>query len=383
MWNDIDEKIISVKGFCLSSKYKEGIIFGQNKNIKTMGFIEVETESGEKGYGENYASIYAPELLPPIVEFLEKFFKGKKVGEKNLINEVYKVPFIGRNGVIKSIAGSIEIAIWDLRGKLLKKPTYQLFEKRRNKIKCYGSGGSIIMTDKEIISEIDKSLNEGFDSYKMRVGYQAWDKDIERVQCARKQLKGDLMVDAIMGTLTPPWNFKTALEKIEDLSKTDIRWIEEPLHPDNVEDLFYLKEKSKIPVAAGEAYSGKLEFNNLIKNNAVDILQFDSTHSGGFELCQDISKKCLDKKMECAVHVWGSAIAVSANTHLSYSLENISYVEIPLVKLDISEYMWVEKPKISNGFIELSDAPGLGVLITDEIKNKFKPIKDTAFEIKK
>ena len=382
MWHNIDEKIVSVKGYCLSSKYKEGKIFGQNKNIKTMGFIEVETESGERGFGENYAAIYAPELLTPTVKFLERFFKGKKVGDKNLINEIYKVPFIGRNGFIKSVSGSVEIALWDLRGKLLKKPTYELFERKNKKIKCYASGGSIIMTEREIIDEIHKSFKSGFNSYKMRVGYQAWDADVKRVESARNNIKkGDLMVDAIMGTINPPWNLHQAQKKIEDLSKFNLRWIEEPLHPDDVENLRLLKEKSSIPIAAGEAYSGKFEYNNLIENKSLDILQFDCTHSGGIEFCQHLSKKCSDKNIENAVHIWGSAVAVSANINLSLSLENISFVEIPIIKLDISEHMWSEKPKISNGFVELSDAPGLGISISDNIKNKFKAVKNTAFHI--
>ena len=69
MWDNIDEKIVSVKAYCLSSKYSGSIIFGHQSSVKTIGFIEVESESGAKGFGENYASIYAPELLPHIVKF--------------------------------------------------------------------------------------------------------------------------------------------------------------------------------------------------------------------------------------------------------------------------------------------------------------------------
>ena len=94
-----------------------------------------------------------------------------------------------------------------------------------------------------------------------------------------------------------------------------------------------LKEKSSIPIAAGEAYSGKFEYNNLIENKSLDILQFDCTHSGGIEFCQHLSKKCSDKNIENAVHIWGSAVAVSANINLSLSLENISFVEIPIIMI--------------------------------------------------
>ena len=135
MWKNIDEKIISVKGFCLSSKFSEGKIYGQHLGVKTFGFIEITTESGKKGFGENYASVYAPEILPKIVEFLEIFLKGKKIGDQNLLDKFNKVPIISRNGILRSICGSVEVAIWDLRGKLLKTEGYIKENKVNNILK--------------------------------------------------------------------------------------------------------------------------------------------------------------------------------------------------------------------------------------------------------
>ena len=384
MWHNIEEKIVAVKGFCLSSKYGDGKIYGQQLEVKTLGFIEIISESGEKGFGESYAAIYTPELLPHIVKFFERQLVGKIIGRINLVEEVTEIPFVGRNGLLKSISGAIEIALWDLRGKLLNKPTYQLFPSKRKMTKCYASGGSVIMNNKEILQDVEKSIKEGFNAYKMRVGYQIWKKDLERVKSAKVNLeKGDLMVDAIMGTLKNPWGLNEAIKKIKSLSKYNLRWIEEPLHPNNIHELSLLRKKSPIPVAAGEAYSGLLEYETILRNKSVNILQFDCTHSGGIELCRKLSKKCKENNIECAIHVWGSALALAANTHLSYSLDNIIYLEIPRIKLEISDYLWLSPPSILNGSIKLSDAPGLGINITDEIKNKFPFIKGSGFKIKK
>ena len=384
MWTEITEKIISVKGFCLSSRYSGGIIHGQSSGIKTVGFIEITSESGKKGFGENYSAIYAPELLPHIVKFFEEFLKDKQIGEKNLISEVCNIPFIGRNGILKSISGSIDIALWDLRGKLLNKPTYELLEEKRKKIPCYASGGSVIMNEKEIIEDVRKSVNEGFKAYKMRIGFQNWKKDLERVKSARNNLGDkDLMVDAIMGTLNPPWNLNEAIKKINDLEEFKIKWIEEPLHPDSIKELSLLKKKIKIPIAAGEAYSGLSEYELLINNKSVDVLQFDCTHSGGIELCKLLSKKSLKNNIDCAIHVWGSSISLAANAHLSFSLENVFFIEIPRIKLEISDHLWIEKPKFLDGFLRLSDAPGLGIDINDKTKNMFPLIKNSGFKIKK
>ena len=96
-----------------------------------------------------------------------------------------------------------------------------------------------------------------------------------------------------------------------------------------------------------------------------------------------LPQKCKENNIECAIHVWGSALALAANAHLSYSLDNIIYLEIPRIKLEISDYLWLSPPSILNGSIKLSDAPGLGINITDEIKNKFPFIKGSGFKIKK
>ena len=101
------------------------------------------------------------------------------------------------------------------------------------------------------------------------------------------------MLDAIMGTLRPAWSLEDALKKIKDLSKFKPRWIEEPLNPENISELNILKKNSKVPIAAGEAYSGKLEYDLIIKNKSVDVLQFDCTHSGGIDFCMQLSKDCL------------------------------------------------------------------------------------------
>ena len=119
MWSNIDEKIVSIKSFCLSSKILKGKILGQKNQIKTFGFIEIESESGKKGFSENYASVYVTELTNSTVEYLQKFIVGKKISDKDLFSDVANIPIIARNGLIKSIIGSIEVAIWDLRGKIL------------------------------------------------------------------------------------------------------------------------------------------------------------------------------------------------------------------------------------------------------------------------
>ena len=109
--------------------------------------------------------------------------------------------------------------------------------------------------------------------------------------------------------------------------------------------------------------------------NAVDVLQFDATHSGGMLNCIDLAIKAEKKKIDSALHVWGSAIAIAANAQVALAVPSIDFLEIPMVSLEIANEMWVEMPKIKNGRWYASNTPGLGVKLDDYLlsKYKFKP----------
>ena len=76
---NLDEKITSIEGFCLSSPYGDGNVYGQPKGVKSLGFIEVKSESGISGFGETYSGIYSPELISPITKYLSHYIIGKKL----------------------------------------------------------------------------------------------------------------------------------------------------------------------------------------------------------------------------------------------------------------------------------------------------------------
>ena len=381
MWSNIDEKIVSIKSFCLSSKILKGKILGQKNQIKTFGFIEIESESGKKGFSENYASVYVTELTNSTVEYLQKFIVGKKISDKDLLSDVANIPIIARNGLIKSIIGSIEVAIWDLRGKILNKPVYELLEKQKNEVKCYASGGSISMDINQIEKEIEEILKKDFKAYKMRVGLETWNKDLKRITKAKSKLSGNkLMIDAIMGTISPGWSLEEAKSKIKDLIEFEPIWLEEPIHPSKILEYIKLKNE-KIPIAAGEAYSGIFEFDYLINNKSVDVLQFDCTHSG-VNICKEIAKKSSNKNIKNAIHVWGSPLALSSNLNLALSLNDLSFFEVPQIDFELSNYIETNNVKLINGYASLDDTPGYGININRDIKEKFKFVKGTEFHLK-
>ena len=235
----------------------------------------------------------------------------------------------------------------------------------------------------QIEKEIEEILKKDFKAYKMRVGLETWNKDLKRITKAKSKLSGNkLMIDAIMGTISPGWSLEEAKSKIKDLIEFEPIWLEEPIHPSKILEYIKLKNE-KIPIAAGEAYSGIFEFDYLINNKSVDVLQFDCTHSGGIELCKEIAKKSSNKNIKNAIHVWGSPLALSSNLNLALSLNDLSFFEVPQIDFELSNYIETNNVKLINGYASLDDTPGYGININRDIKEKFKFVKGTEFHLKK
>jgi L-alanine-DL-glutamate epimerase-like enolase superfamily enzyme len=374
MYKQIDERIKKVEGFALSSPYGKGESLGQPLGVKSVGLVKIYTESGAYGLGETYSGVYAPELIQPIVVFLESYLIGRLIGDDLIFDDIKNIPFIGGNGILQSVFSAIEIAIWDVRGKILELPTSQLINNNsRKSIPLYASSGTVIFTPDDITKDVENILNLGYTAYKMRVGYQDWNTDIKRVENARNALgNNDLMVDAIMGTLRPAWNSEKAISRAKNLVDFNLRWLEEPVHPENIKGLAEVCHSKLVPIAAGEAYSGNGEYQAMLDLQAVDVLQFDATHSGGILACIELARKSEIMKLDSALHVWGSAVAIAANAQVAFAASSIDILEIPMVSLELTEKMWIEPPIIKNGVWHSNDLPGLGVTLDDSLIRKYK-----------
>ena len=383
MYKQIDDRIKKVEGFALSSPYGKGESLGQPLGVKSVGLVKVYTDSGVYGLGETYSGVYAPELIQPIVSFLENYLVGRAIGDDLIFNDITNIPFIGGNGILQSVFSAIEIAIWDARGKILEVPSSQLISNNcRKEIPLYASSGTVVFSPNEIMKDVDTILNLGYTAYKMRVGFQKWKTDIKRVESARNAFgDNDIMVDAIMGTLRPAWDADKAISRAKDLVDFNLRWLEEPVHPENIKGLAEVCHSAIMPIAAGEAYSGSGEYQAILDLQAVNVLQFDATHSGGVLSCVELAKKAEAIKLGSALHVWGSAVAIAANAQVALAAPSIDVLEIPMVSLELTEKMWVDPPKIKNGVWYSSDAPGLGVVLDDSLMHKYKLRPNSGYKL--
>ncbi len=368
-------KIISIKGYSLSSGFGNKSYLGylNNKNLKNIGIVEIITNKNINGYGETYSGVYAGELIKPIIDFLRINIINRKLENiKDIINIndiILSKPFISRNGIIPSIYSAVNIALYDALSQYKEIPLYKLLNKNSNKkVRLYASNGSSTFSPKEIQKDANQILDLGFNSYKMRIGFHRWTKDLKRVEEARSVLGSkNLMIDAIMGTINPPWDYKMANKKIMQVMKFKPTWVEEPLVPSDYKG--YKKLNKNYPIAGGEGLNNLLDFKIYKEFNCVDIIQPDVTNVGGFDILKNIINIFNNKKI--AMHVWGSKIAFLANLHFCLA-NKVKFLEYPMMHLNIDKEITKENLKIINDYIYPPEEPGLGVYISKSIKQKYK-----------
>ena len=114
-------KITNVDGYCLSSPYGDGKVFGQPLGVKSIGIVEVKTDDGLVGIGETYSGVYVPELIKPTVKLIESLIVGMNPLNIEDVYNSMDIPFVGMNGFIRSVIGGIEMALWDISGKIQDK----------------------------------------------------------------------------------------------------------------------------------------------------------------------------------------------------------------------------------------------------------------------
>ena len=148
----------------------------------------------------------------------------------------------GRKGVAVTILSGIDIALWDIMGKTLKMPTYELLvRKYRDKFRVYASAG-MAKPIKDLIEELKDYVAQGYTGVKLRIGQENPVEDIENVLAVRKALGNEieLMVDAGQCYTDFPWDYHTALRVCKKLECCDLFWLEEPLMPDDMDNFVRL-----------------------------------------------------------------------------------------------------------------------------------------------
>ena len=375
-------KINSIKSHVLRYELDKELGYSQQYyKHRTAHLVEVETDEGITGWGE----CFGPGNIALANKYIvEKVIQPLIIGEDPINKEYiwHKVYNLlrdsGQKGMPIQALSGIDIALWDILAKKAKLPLYQLLGgKTNNKIPVYGYG---MMLQKKSVEELcelfKKEANQikekNFKAMKMKVGLGPKD-DLKLVSAVREAI-GDnfkLMVDA-----NHAYNKNDALYVGRGLDEMDIYWFEEPVAPEDYDSYKELKEKLKTNIAGGEAEFTKYGWNQLIKNNCIDIAQPEVCGLGGITEYLKISALAQANFIPIVNHVWGSALSVAVNLHLLTSLPDMPGGLFPtksMLEFDTTEknifitdlaeekFSILDQVKDKNGFASPLENIGIGI----------------------
>ena len=346
-------------------------------SCQDVALVRVRTDDGLEGIGEADAS---PEVIKAIIDapFSHNIACGLRellIGENPLETErlwqkMYRrTMYFGRSSVTICAKSAIDMALWDLKGKYFRQPIHRLLGgKQHDRIQAYAS--ILFGRDGNQTREIGQRwLQSGYQAVKF--GWEPMGQseglDIELVRGARDGV-GDnalLLIDA--GCV---WDARTALSRARAFSQFNIGWLEEPLRPGDVEGYVWLRDRSPVPIAAGEEECGRESFRPLIDRHALDVYQVDISRNG-FTDAAYVRARVEEIGARLCNHCYTSPITVAASLHWLATCRDAFTFEDCVDDSPMRHELTREKLRAKDGWIAVPDGPGLGINLNEEFVKEY------------
>jgi len=323
---------------------------------RLTSLVLVHTDTGETGIGSVYSH---PGLVETVLNgHLEPLLLGEDPREvETLWGKMYRwTRWYGRKGAAMSALGGLDMAFWDLRGKWLRKPLWELLGGDRPSCPAYASA-LLWKEPDELAADAAGHIAKGFRRVKMRLG-RSEEYDAAAVRAVRRAIgeRNDLMADASMR-----YHVELARRIGRVLEEVRAFWFEEPFEPEAIDRYAALRGTVAVPLAAGENEFGEQGFRELIRSRAVDIVQPDACRCGGISEVLRVAKLAAEAGLKVAPHTWSDAVTVMANAHVVSGLPHGLTVEVDQTGNPFIDELLVEPLTIDDGRLQLNRRPGLGI----------------------
>jgi len=399
-------KIEKVEVFILKAGLGKEKFWSSQASFPERNSLLVKVTAGDK-YGWGEAGQYGPPepVAAAIKHNLAPRIIGKRVQPTRIYEELYSFSrdFGQRGTYIEGISG-IDIALWDLLGKILNVPVCELLGGAfREEVKVYATGcyyrhddddaSTINVEDSvEACSKEAASFKEaGFRGVKIKIGLLNIKDDLRRCRAVRAALGPDL---ALMIDANHAYSVPTALRFLSEVEKEDLKvvWFEEPVLPEDLDGYRTIRSKSRTPISGGECSFTRFGFRDLLcgpGGSCVDIAQPDIAASGGLSEFMKICALASSFGVQVIPHVWGSGVGLAAGLHAVATLPPSPFTAYPqyLENEPVIEFDRNPNPLrdelLSNWKFRLTDSgclkvplstPGLGIQV-DEAKLKRFEVK--------
>jgi L-alanine-DL-glutamate epimerase-like enolase superfamily enzyme len=342
--------------------------------------VEIETDSGIVGLGEAgvgggvTATVIEKDLAPLLV------------GEDPLLIEyLWQKMFArtrqyGRRGLVMQAISGIDVALWDIAGKIAKLPVYRLLGACRDRVEAYASGGFYQegKSAADLAGEAEGYRARGFRGMKMKIGRNPStqthlrqligqaefcevepEEDLARVAAVRQALgpRAKLMVD-----VNCAWSPAVAIEMGRAMEAQKLYWIEEPVATDDIDGSAKVADALATPIAGYETEVGLYGFRQLIDRGAVDIVQPDIAWSGGFSEGRRIAAYAQAHHRMVAPHAFAGAVLLVASLHFAAAISNGLLLEWDQNPNALRDDLLKEPLRLEpDGTVKLPERPGLGI----------------------
>lgn len=336
-------------------------------------FVKVYTDEGIDGVGEATLE-YKEKALAGAVEHIREYLLGKNPLEiEKHWHAIYRDAYWRGGPVLMSALSAVEMALWDILGKSLNVPVYQLLGgKVHDKVRIYVNGWFSGAKEPEEFAEKARiAVKRGITAMK-------WDpfgksyldisgKDLDRaIRCvaAVREAVGDGVDLLIEGH--GRFNIPTALKIARELEPFKPMLFEEPVPPDNLDALREVKERSNLSISAGERLYTRWDYKPLFDKMAADYIQPDVSHAGGIMELKKIAAEAECRYIPFAPHNPSGPVANAATLQLAASCPNFCILEIMYSDVEWRKDVTNEKLEYADGYMTIPDRPGLGIEINEE-----------------
>jgi galactonate dehydratase len=338
---------------------------------KPWVFVHLETDAGVYGLAE--ATTHdKPRTVAAAIKEMSDYFVGKDPFDTEQIwLEMYRDEWFSKNVVNTTVCSAVDMACWDIKGKLLDKPVYELLggTVHGDSLRAYANGW-YTETDGEPAGFADAAeqvVDDGYDAMKFDPFGTAWQrmskKDfnhaVDIVRAVREAVGPD--VDLLIeghGRFTAG----QAVDVAHRLAEFEPTWFEEPCPPDSLNSLRDVSEKSPIPIATGERHVSKHEFFDLVTRTDVDIIQPDIMNTGGITESKKIAAIAEADHVSFAPHNPQGPVATAVCAHVDAATPNFMIQEVfQTYDVEWVDDLLVDPITIEDGHVQIPEGPGLGI----------------------
>ncbi len=348
-------KIVDVRAVTCDVPVPRPIVMGDLRyDTRDYIIVEIITDEGVSGFG------FGMSRYAPVAEVVLRNLKPLLIGRDPLLTEqlwdrLYNLNLlIAPGGIFMRALSVVDIALWDIKGKVAGLPIWKLIGSHRTRMPVLVAGG-YVAADKDLRSlgdEVADYVRRGFRKIKISAG--PLEEDTARIKVAREAAgDAELMYDAHWAWRDP----EAALRVVQRWDEFDLRWIEDPFPSEQLKPLARFRQGTRIPLAIGEDLSGRWAFERVIDGGLVDVVRVDAANAGGFTEAIRICALAAASGLEVSPHVYPEI-----HVHLTAGLANVTHVEMtdPAQGIEGLHRLMASTLEVKNGEAAAPEKPGLG-----------------------